>query len=91
MRETLGGTLCKLLSFQVSLDFKSTELSTDCNTVLVPTPKTQCYDEDVEACFKAPKLEEGEEHINRCSLGIAEKCDKVRLTIPKKTCVHVAR
>ena len=55
-------------------------------------PRTKCWDEEVESCFSLPELVMKEEFPSKCTIAVSdEKCENVRLTIPRETCFHVEK
>ncbi len=74
------------------IDVNIARLEDNCETKLVPTPKTVCWEEEATLCAAVPTLVEQDEHLNKCGLGIGEdECQRVRLTIPTEVCYPVER
>ena len=69
---------------------RSTESEEKCREELIPTPKTVCWEEEVEVCTEMPELVEKPEHINKCAPAVSDdECAKVRLSIPTEICTYV--
>lgn len=81
-----------LRAVHMPIEVEVATVKEDCQTKLLPTPKTICWDEEVELCAAVPELVERDEHLSKCSLTVGEdECQKVRLTIPRELCYPVER
>lgn len=74
----------------VPIRARGTESEARCRDVLIPTPRSICWEEEVEICSEVPELVEQDEHLNKCAPAVGEdECAKVRLTIPREICSYV--
>ncbi|TRY76603.1 hypothetical protein TCAL_03497 [Tigriopus californicus] len=94
--ESVPSQICydvpKLQRVHVPINIEASTIEMDCSTSLVPTPKSKCWEEELEFCVDIPELKEKEEHLSRCAPDIGEEeCEKVRLTIPREFCFHVQK
>ncbi len=74
------------------IQVKMAELEESCEYHLVPTPKTTCWDEEVELCPKVPELEDREQDLYKCTHRVGDdRCQGVRLTITREICHAVEK
>ncbi len=69
----------------IPIKVKMASLEEECRVQLVPTPRTTCWDKDVDLCPHVPELAHTVQKLYRCSAAISEdQCQRVRLTIPRE-------
>ncbi len=68
------------------------DIKDDCINQKVPTPKSECWEDEEQLCPSVPELVDKPQTLLRCSFVLSnDDCSKVKLTIPMQICYPVQK